>query len=152
MNNNKMKRTLALASALSLLCLGGCHLGRTASASFAAIEIQDRTPEQIRDAAVAVFREEGYAVASADPGHLVFEKEGTQGNKLAYGAIDNGPPVWVRLKAAIVPLSAGLSRLQCNAFMVRNKEDPFFAEEIRLKNFRSGPYQTLLDRVAERLK
>jgi hypothetical protein len=36
--------------------------------------------------------------------------------------------------------------------MVNGAGDSFFEEEHRLANFRSGPYQNILDEVAKRLK
>ena len=36
--------------------------------------------------------------------------------------------------------------------MVRNAGDSFSEDQTRLTNFRSGPYQDLLDKVASRLK
>jgi hypothetical protein len=36
--------------------------------------------------------------------------------------------------------------------MVRNASDSFFEDESALLNIRSGPYQNLLDKVADRLK
>ena len=149
-------RILPLVVALTLLCgLGvtGCRsVGKPASASFASVEISGRTPEQIRDASVAVFREAGYTIVTTTTTDLVAEKEGTQANKLAHGDWVSGGSVWVRVKATIVPLSAGQHRLQCNASMVRGKGDSFFEEEVKLSNLRGRPYQNLLDEVAKRLK
>jgi hypothetical protein len=56
------------------------------------------------------------------------------------------------VKAEIVELGEGSNRLQCQTYMVRNAGDSFFEEETRLTNMRSGPYQKLLNEVAQRMK
>jgi hypothetical protein len=86
---------------------------------------------------------------------MVFEKEGSRAQSLAYGGVIDthyGGITLVRVKAEVVDQGPSSSRLQCQAFMVRNAQDSFFADETRLTNVRSGPYQNLLDKVAKRLK
>jgi hypothetical protein len=58
----------------------------------------------------------------------------------------------VRVKVDIVSLSGDSQRLQCQAYIVRNAGDSFFEDEQRLANIRSGPYQSLLNKVAKQLK
>ena len=135
--------------------LAGCRTGEPTSASFASVVISGRSPEQICQTAGKVFQENGYAVGSLSPSGMVFQKEGTQGQSLAYGGVVDtyyGSTTAVRVRAALVDLSAGNYRLQCKAYMVRNANDSFFEDESALLNFRSGPYQKLLDEVAKRLK
>ena len=132
----------------------GCHLGQPASASFASVTISGKSAGQIRDAAIAVFRENGYQVFASSRG-LTFEKEGTKANSIArdgfvgshYGAV-----TIIRVRAELVDLGNGAQRLQCQTYMVSGAGDSFFENEARLANFRSGPYQDLLDEVAKRLK
>ena len=62
-----------------------------------------------------------------------------------------GATTVVRVRAQLVDLGAGTSRLQCQAYMVRNANDSFFQDESRLINARSTPYQNLLNKVAKRL-
>jgi len=86
---------------------------------------------------------------------MVFQKEGSRGQSLAYGGVvatHYGEVTLVRVRAQLVDLGASGYRLQCQAFMVRNANDSFFEDESRLLNIRSGPYQNLLDKVANRLK
>jgi hypothetical protein len=142
---------------LSLLCglfSAGCHLGQPASASFASVTINGKSPAEIRDATIAVFRENGYQMFGSSQG-LTFEKEGTKGNSIAYdGFVGShyGAVTIVRVKAELVDLGKGARRLQCQTYMVSGAGDSFFEDEHRLANFRSGPYQDLLDEVAKKLK
>jgi hypothetical protein len=147
-------RTAASAALLILIApaISGCRsIGKPNSASFASVEIKGRTPTEIRDATVSVFRDDGYSTVFAGTTDLVFEQEGSRMNKVAYGDWVGGSSVYVRVKASIVPLSESDYRLQCTAYMVRNKGTGI-EDEVRLANVRSGPYQRLLKKVAGQLK
>lgn len=145
---------LTLFAVASLLPGAGCRSG-PASASFASVTIPGKTPEEICQTAGAVFREDGYKVALLTPDRMVFEKEASRAESLAYsGVVDThyGAITLVRVRAELVDLGEGSHRLQCQASMVRNAGDSFFADESSLVNMRSRPYQNLLDKVAKRLK
>jgi hypothetical protein len=148
-----------LPGLLTLLCAvlvsGGCSLGKPASASFASVVIANRSVEQIQQTTTAVFQGDGYSAFPGSGNTLVFDREGTRANNLAYNGLVGthyGAQTIVRVRTDIVDLGGGSFRLQCQAFMVRNANDSFFEEEQRLANFRSGPYQKLLDEVAKRLQ
>jgi len=146
-------RIVTLLASLSFATLmdAGCGLTKPNSASFASVKIKDSTPEKIRDATVAVFREDGYTVVSATTNEFVFVQEGSRMNKFAYGDWVGGGSVYVRVRGAIVPLSDGVYRLQCTAYMVQDY-GTMMEDEQRLANFRSHPWQRLLDKVKDRLK
>jgi len=146
---------LGLSALLCLLIwmLGGSGCNSThvpASASFASTTISGNTPGQIRDAAIVVFEEDGYRVAQYDPGALIFEKEGSRMNEIAYGNWLGDIPVWVRVKGSVVPLGEMTYRLQCQAYMVRDRGTGA-EEEVALSHLHKGSYQKLLDKVAQRL-
>lgn len=150
----RLKKSDALAL-LSLIALSVCScrsLDQPASASFASVIIADRTDDEVHHAADAVFAEAGYESFIKPGGGMIFEKEGTRGNQIAHGGWIEDRSVRERVKAEIVTLPNGSHRLQCHAFMVRHAGDSFFEEEVRLANFRGGPYQKLLEQVAARLK
>jgi hypothetical protein len=151
---NAAWRTLASLS-FTLLLSTGCHTGQPASASFASVVISGRTPAEICQTTAAVFAEDGYKTRSLSPDNMVFEKEASRGQSLAYsGVVDTyyGATTVVRVRAQVVELAPGSNRLQCTAGMVRNAQDSFFEDESALLNVRSGPYQSLLNKVASRLK
>lgn len=142
---------------LSLACGlfgAGCHLGQPASASFASVTISGKSAAEIRDATVAVFRQDGYR-ASAAGQQLIFEREGSRANTISRDglvAAQAGAATLVRVRVELVDLGSGSYRLQCQAYMVSSAGDAFFEDEHRLANFRSEPYQDLLDEVAKQLK
>lgn len=133
---------------LCVCCWTGCSsTGKRAAVGFASVEIQGNTPGQIHDAAVEVFQKSGFQVANQGFDTMVFEKQGTKWGNFAYGDWDS--PVWVRVKASIIPVSDAVFRLQCDAFMIRDRGG---ATEEQVACFRSRPYQKLMDEVAERLR
>ena len=163
MNLSLMKRlprtllaSLAVSIALTAIAATGCRsMGQPASASFASVVITGRSIVQIRDTTMAVFRENGYVASAADAQQLVFDKEGSRLNTISRDglvATQAGASTLIRVKVELVELGPGSYRLQCHAFMVSGAGDSFFEEEHRLANFRSGPYQGLLNEVAKRLK
>jgi hypothetical protein len=145
---------LALSLVIGLLS-AGCHLGQPGSASFASVVIKQHSIADIQAATAQVFQEDGYTAYTTGSGQLVFEKEGTRANNLAYNGLIGthyGAQTLVRVRTEIVDLGGGTHRLQCQTYMVRNAGDSFFEDETRLSNMRSGSYQDLLDKVAKRLK
>jgi hypothetical protein len=146
----------ALASiVLGVLLVAGCHLDKPAGASFASVIITGKTPDEVCKTTGAVFQEDGYMVRVLNPARMVFEKEGSRAQALAYGGVVDthyGAVTLVRVRAELVDLGAGGQRLQCKAYMVRDAGSSFSEDESALLNFRSGPYQKLLDEVAKRLK
>jgi len=146
--------------ALALVLLGavlfaGCRASQPSSASFASVVIKGKTPEEICQTTGTVFQEDGYMVGSLNPSGMIFQKEASRGQSLAYGGVVDtyyGSTTAVRVRASLVDLGMGSYRLQCNAFMVRHTNDSFMEDESPLLNIRSRPYQNLLDKVAKRLK
>jgi hypothetical protein len=153
----KPTRVFSLIHAVLLvLIVSGCHsLNQPGSASFASVLISGRSATKIQKTMVEVFRANGYSGHDNGQQQMVFEKEGTRANNLAYNGIVGthyGAQTIVRVKTELFDLGGGSHRLQCQAYMVRNAGDSFFEEEQRLANVRRGPYQTLLNQVANRLK
>lgn len=150
---SQLRLLLVLLLPLGLIVGPGCRSNKQpASASFASVIIANRSVAEIQRASAAVFREAGYLDALTMDSEMVFEKEGTRGNQIAHGGWQANGQVRVRVRAQIVPLLDGTQRLQCKAYMVNDAGHMLFEEEKRLANFRSGPYQKLLDAVAQRLR
>jgi len=139
-------RLALIVFCICLCCGSGCTSNKPAPARFASVELQGNTPGQIHDAAVEVFQKHGYKVANKALDQIVFEKQGTKWDSFAYGDWD--APVWVRVKAAVVPLAEAKFRLQCHAYMVR---DLGGTTEEEVACLRGAPYQKLMEEVAEHL-
>jgi hypothetical protein len=135
------------------IALVGCKSpNKPSSASFASVRIQGHTAEQIRAASVVVFQQVGYTAANGKRSEMVFEKEGSRWDQIAYGNWVNEAPVWLRVRVSMVPLSDDTFRLQCQAYKVRNKGDPLAEDQVRIGNSHRKPYQALLDEVLAQLK
>jgi hypothetical protein len=147
---------VALLGLLLALAGAGCQpTGQPNSASFASVTIQNHSAEQIAAATAQVFGADGYRGGPAGGRQMVFEKEASRMTTLSRDglvATQAGASTINRVRVEIVPLSAGAYRLQCQAYMITGGSDPFFQEETRLTNVRSGPYRSLLKKVADQLK
>jgi hypothetical protein len=144
--------TSLFVAAASIALIGCKSLNKPASASFASVRIQGHTAEQIRAASVVVFQQDGYTAVGGQRSEMVFEKEGSRWDQIVYGSWVNEASVWLRVRVSMVPLSADTLRLQCQAYKVRNKGDPFTEDQVRIGNSHSKPYQALLDEVVGQLK
>jgi len=141
---------LQLYAVLALLT--GCQSPAGGGKGFAAVQISGHTPEQIRVAAIEVFRADGYHDIAPSPQEMVFEKPGTKMNQGAYGGWTDAKPVTVRVRAGVESLPSGANRLWCQTYMVEDAGHTLFEKEHKLTGVRSGTYQKLLDEVAARLK
>jgi hypothetical protein len=157
LRNYKRCQRLCFGGVVILLAafgLQGCkNLSQPGSASFASVIIRNHSHQEIQQAAAQVFGESGYSGRVTGVDQMLFQKEGTRANNIAYNGLVGthyGAQTLVRVKTSILDIGGGSLRLQAQAFIVRNAGDSFFEEETRLTNARSRPYQKLLDKVAEK--
>jgi len=127
--------------------LAGCRSpGKpTAGPGIAMVEIHGSSPSEISARAEDVFRQNGYQLVHSGPNDLLFEREGSRMETFTYGSwLD---PLWIRVKAYIVPSAAATLRLECKAWMVTDKGG-VTEDEVPVTHLH--PYQKLLDEVARR--
>lgn len=140
-----------------MLVLTGTGCGTTkgpASASFASVTIQNHTEAQIIAATTQVFIADGYKAGPSELGKMLFEKEASRGTTLAReGMVGTayGAQSFIRVRVETVELPGSQYRLQCKAYTVSGGSDPFFQKEVGYANFRSGPWQSLLNKVKKQL-
>jgi hypothetical protein len=148
--------TVLLLSIVILLNGTGCGTtSGSASASFASVLIQNHTEAEIMAATSQVFAADGYRGGQSGMGQMVFEKEASRGTTLAREglvATHYGAQSFHRVRLETVELPGNQFRLQCKASLISGGSDPFFQNEVPLANFRSGPYQSLLNKVKKQLQ
>ncbi len=141
---------------LALLAATGCRsLTEPAGASFASVTIKNHTADEIAKVTTSVFSEDGYIGGKSSTGELVFQREASRATTLARDGVvatQGGARTMNRVKAQIVPVSDGVYRLQCQAYMVTGAGDSFFEDEVAMTNLRRAPYQSLLNKVEKQLK
>jgi hypothetical protein len=139
-----------------VLALAGCRsLSGPGSASFASVNINHHSVEEIGAATAQVFREDGYAGGASGPLQMVFQKEASRLTTISRDglvAAQAGARTLERVRTELVDLGGGSFRLQCQAYMVTGAGDSFFEDEVPLAHARSRPYQSLLKKVAKKLK
>ncbi len=152
---NNPRRIVDWFPVLAVLCIagllaGGCkNTDKPETAQFASVEIHGRSPQQIRAVTADVMREHGYKVSTGNLSTIVFEKEGTTMNNIAYGNWMGGG-IATRAKINFVPVTDDVFRIECHAFLVRNKGE-VLEEEVTVKGIHSGQYQKMLKEIARRL-
>ena len=146
-----MKLILSIGLGLVTFVLAGCQTDSTSlPAHVAAVELRGNTPGQIADVVVAVFGKHDFNLAHRTYLELVFEKQASRMDNLAYGNWISDQPVWLRVRVTMTPLSEARFRLECRPVLVLDKNQAM-EEELKAK-LRTGPYQKLLDEVAGRLR
>ena len=107
-----------------ILAIIGCSSSDLpASASFASVVLTNGSAKQINDTTIAVFLENGYDDPIIGPQDMIFSKEGTRSDTLAYDglrAMQQGEIALVRVMTELVELRDGSFRLQCQAYIVSN--------------------------------
>jgi len=143
--------TVLLAACLAAVAATGCRSAATQDPlRFASVVIQGQPHERVRDTTALVFLEHGYRVAKNGWADLVFEREGSAMNNIAYGTLMTGK-VWIRVKASIVDGLPGTCRLDCEAFVLRNRGEAL-EEETRITKIHNHQYQEILNEIAKRVR
>ena len=86
---------------------------------------------------------------------MVFEKEGTHGQNVAYNSVfdmDSGQVIMNRVKTVLRnDLADGTFILECQAYIVQDADSALTPNEIQVSNMRSRPYQDILNKIANQL-
>jgi hypothetical protein len=140
---------------LAAIFSAGCKsTDKPESASFAAVVIPNKTVDQIREAAVAVFRQNGYTALTLGDGTTGFEREANSREQRQYAGFvgaHEGDKVVIRVTIKIEPKNPGADWLSCKASAVTNPGQGVFETTSALFGFQSDPYQKLLNQVAAKL-
>ena len=139
-----------LAVWLGLGLVVGCSSpGKGDSEALASVEIHGSSHQQVADMAAVVFHDHGYQVTRHGWTRLDFEKPGSTLDKIAYPSL-MGDQVWERVKVTVEDVEPGMCKLECEAFVVRSRNQPL-EEETRVGKLHSHKYRELLNEVAKRL-
>ena len=131
--------------------VAGCHSpDDPESHVLAAVVLRGNTPGQIGQVTTEVFRANHYSVAESGLTRLIFEKKGSGMNEFAYGSWLGDERVWVRVRASIIAAGEATFRLECRAWLVRDRGSAA-EEEISVGRMHRRPYEKLLNEVADRL-
>jgi hypothetical protein len=136
---------------VSLTVGTGCQSADQKASNLASVVISGNTPGQIREAAKDVFVKNGYEPARTGPAGLIFEKQGSSMSNFAYGNWMGDAPIWMRVKLNIVPAGEMAYRLQCSAYIIRDRGGAT-EEELPVSKVHKGRYKKLLEEVAQRFK
>jgi hypothetical protein len=115
----------------------------------AAVEIQGRSPAEIRLVTLDVFRTNGYSVTLEGAREMVFEKPASTMSALAYGGLDD-LKVWMRARVTITDIGSGRHALDCDAKYVRNRGESVFEDE--QGGVGQKPFKTMLKDIKGRVE
>jgi hypothetical protein len=152
----------AISSARSVRCIGlllmvaalvgsGCRSpDKPAPAGFASVFIANQSSEKIRMAAIAVMESNGYQTIQPSDGTLIFEKETTRDEQIAYAGLigaHEGEKTIVRMRMGLQKFGASSYLLDGKASVVTSPGDPVHEQSYALFAFKNGLCQKLLNDV-----
>ena len=117
--------------------------------SLASVFITNSTRLAISDVTFNVFRENGFMLKTSSHGEMVFEREGTKWDTLAYGGWFES--IWIRARMAIAAYDVGVFRLSCKVYRVDGRGDLAMGEEKQVSRKSAEYYQGLLSQVRTRI-
>lgn len=130
---------------LSLLLLSGCLSTHPGSSSLAYVDIVSHDTAAVSAATVRVFEDNGYALVGASSPPWVFEREGTQRDRVMYGRYGD-KRLDMRVVVTIEPRRQGGCLLRADAYVLRDGvEDP-------VPRVARRPYRSLLNQVQASLE
>lgn len=147
--------SLCFGGLLMALLAGCASWNKPVSDSFASVTITNTTVIDVQAVTMQVFHDSQYRLTSIDTNHnrMVFEREGTYGQSLAYNGIygtQNGQVILDRVKTKLTSLGGGDYIQGCQAYIVQDAHS-LTPREIKLSSLRSGPYQDMLDKIRLKL-
>jgi len=137
--------------ALLLAVLGSaCQSTSGGAKQFASVQIAAYSPEIIHATVDQIFTKAGYKNSSSG-GDWFYDRRASTMSQVLYGGWFDQEGVVERVKLHLLTRAEGGYELTCRPVMVRDSNDPFFAEESSMTRLKSRPYDKLLKKVADRL-
>jgi hypothetical protein len=136
---------------LAGMLTAGCRSpNRDISDRMASIVVTNRPSKDIEAAIRSVFDNNGYVEGRSENDILVFEKKGSFMSGVVYSDWYSGG-VWERIKVYQRDLDENRTVVECDGYMVKEHEDPLFAQEKREYKTKRGHCQKFMDEVAMEL-
>ena len=142
---------LTLTVAMLLPACKSPHVapGTPDDGSLGSVFITNTTRVAITDVAFNVFRDNGFMLKTSDRTDMVFERQGTKWDTLAYGGWFES--IWIRVRLAISAYEVGVFRLSCKVYRVDGRGDFTIGEEKLVSRRSAEYYQGLLNQVRTRI-
>ena len=147
--------TAALAIALAAAFVStACKSSRVApgtpnDGSLASIFVTNTTRSAISETAFLVMRENGFIYKTTTGGAMIYEREGSKWDQVAYGGWFE--KIWIRVRLAVDAYQIGVFRVSCKVFRVDGRGDLSMGEERLISPKSAEYYQGLLKTMQDRI-
>ena len=122
---------------------GGCASTHPGSSSLAYVVVEGAELEDIRAETRRVFDDEFYEVERDQPNEIIFEREGTQRDKVLWGGYVERD-LRMRVVVTFEPFAKGGVLVCADAYVVR---EGVISETEKIMRIGRRPYQDLLNRM-----
>ena len=137
------KRMVLKLAAVLLLLSGGCMWNKPGSSSLASIVIDETPLSQVRSETMRIFANDFYRATDLNERKVVFEREGTQKDRLKYAGYEEA--LVMRVIVQFEDFGENSTLIRADAYAVRGD----FGRTQKLMRIDRWAYQKLLDQVQE---
>ena len=150
------RRPLLVASLfcglLASILASGCKSANSdLTGRMASILVTNRSPEEIDTSIHVVFDRHEFVEGKSDEYKLIFEKPASLMSGVVYSDWYSGG-VWERIKVYRRDVKPGVTIVECDGYMVKEHDDPLFAEEKKQYKTKRAHCQKLMDEIAVELQ
>jgi hypothetical protein len=141
-----------LAGAILLLVITGCSTFTNDPSGFlTSVTITNEPDAAILSATTNVFLSHGFTGGPTGSGQCMFRRPGTTADNLAYGNAMFDEKVTLQVVVQLDRPDAQTTVVGCNAALVQEANDPFFADNHPVHRLGKGPYEDLLKEIKAQL-
>ena len=148
-----MKIILTVVAGIMLLLLvNGCSSFTTDSPSYLTyVTIYNQPDAAIMQATTNVFASHGFSGGKIDSGQCVFQRPGTRADNLIYGNAMFDEKVILQVTVQFDHIDSHATVVGCNAALVQEAGDPFFADNHPIHRLGKSPYKRMLQEIQAKL-
>ena len=141
-----------VAGTMLLLLINGCSSFTTDSPSYLTyVTIYNQPDAAILEATTNVFARHGFSGGKMAPGQCVFSRPGTRADNLAYGNPMFDEKVILQVTVQLDHIDPHATVVGCNAALVQEAGDPFFADNHPIHRLGKSPYKRMLQEIQAKL-
>ena len=141
-----------LAGAMLLLVINGCvSFTNEPSGYLTYVTINNQTDSAIMQATTNVFISHGFSGGKAGTDQCLFHRPGTRTDNLAYGNAMFDEKVILQVTVQLDHIDSHTTVVGCNAALVQEAGDPFFADNHPIHRLGKSPYKRMLQEIQAKL-
>ena len=134
------------------LCATGCQsFNGSAPGYLTSVTVTNRAMTEVTDATMKVMAARGFRGGETGPGEFTYRRVGSDTDQAAYGSYFFKETVYAKVQLNCQQLTPGSIRIGCNAWLIKNENDPTLEESHKVRSLGKSPYEELLKDIKAQL-